>query len=77
MLNELSISEAQQVAEQLVRPLIDNADVLDPSAIAEVLVEGLQVDYVQDLVAALLGERTDDLPDWIAQTLDEPDPDDY
>lgn len=75
MLNDLSVSEAQQVAERLVRYLIDDADSLDPAMVGDVLQTALQVDEVQDLVAALLGISTDELPDWVEEALTEPEED--
>jgi len=54
---------------------MDSINSLDPSAISEVLRDGLQEDYVQDLVAALLGVDTSELPDWVDGVLQEPDAD--
>lgn len=75
MLNSLSVQDSQRVAESLVEELMDSINSLDPSAISEVLRDGLQEDYVQDLVAALLGVDTSELPDWVDGVLQEPDAD--
>lgn len=73
MLQDLSVSDAQQIAEAFVRHLIEEAGSLDPEAVADVLRAGLESDDVQDLVAALLGISTEELPSWLSSTLEEPD----
>lgn len=73
MLRDLSVSEAQQIAEAVVRRLIEDSGSLDPAALAEVLQSGLENDFVQDFVAALLGIHTEELSAWISSTLEEPD----
>ena len=73
MLQDLSVSEAQQIAEAIVQRLIEDAASLDPAALVEVLQSGLQNAFVQDLIAALVSIHTEELPAWISSTLEEPD----
>lgn len=73
MINNLSVVNAQLLAEALVQHLIEEAGSLDPASLSEVLQAGLQVDEVQDLVAALLGFDTEELSNWVEETLEEPD----
>ena len=75
MLNDLSMNEAQQIAEELIRNQIENADGLDPCSIAEVLRSSLHTDYVQDFLCALLSIETEQLSEWMEAVLDEPDSD--
>jgi hypothetical protein len=73
MLESLTTTQSQQIAEALLQELMENITQLDPAVISEVLLDGMSEDYVQDLVAALVGIETHELPSWVEEALVEND----